>query len=117
MYLSNPLLRDSDGDGSDDFHEIAAGTDPNSATDIFKVVSADGSDTSIMRVRWNAKAGKTYQVVCSTNLNGPWENAPDGVDAEGASLRTVEADGVQTYLDPASPAPSTRFYRIQIAIP
>jgi hypothetical protein len=116
-HLSNPLLADSDGDGAGDAHEAAAGTDPNSATDIFKIVAADGGETMAMRVRWNAKAGRTYQVECADTLAGPWADAPDGDGEEGTSLRTAEADGVLTYLDTATPAPAARFYRVRVATP
>ena len=68
---TNPLLRDSDGDGADDGKELAAGTDPNSATDIFKIVAADGSEAYVMSVTWNAKAGGVYQVEAAASLAGP----------------------------------------------
>lgn len=116
-HLCNPLLADSDGDGADDAHEIAAGTDPNSASDLFTIVAADGTETAGMRVRWNAKAGKTYQVECAPVLAGPWDDAPDGEGEDGASLRTAVADGVLTYLDTTAPVPATRFYRVRIVTP
>ncbi len=116
-HLCNPLLADSDGDGADDTHEIAAGTDPNSASDLFTIVAADGTETAGMRVRWNAKAGKTYQVECAPALAGPWDDAPDGEGEDGASLRTAAADGVLTYIDTTAPVPATRFYRVRIVTP
>ncbi len=117
IHGTNPLLADSDGDGVNDAAEIAAGTDPNSATDVFKIVAADGSETMAMRVRWNAKAGRTYQVECADTPAGPWDDAPDGDGEDEASLRTADADGVLTYLHTAAPAPAARFYRVRIATP
>ncbi len=116
-HLTNPLLADSDGDGADDAQEVAAGTDPNSATDVFKIVAADGVEAVVMRVRWNAKAGRTYRVECAPALDGPWGDAPDGAGGDGASLRTAEADGVLTYTDDTAPAPETRFYRVRLVTP
>ncbi len=114
VYGTHPLLWDSDGDGVSDADEIAAGTDPHSATDVFKIVAADGSEAVVMRVRWNAKAGKTYRVACAPALTGPWEDAPDGAGEDGASLRTADEDGVLTYTDVTAPAPAARFYRVRI---
>ena len=116
-HATNPLLKDTDGDGASDGDEVAAGTDPNSFTDVFKVVAADGTATEAMRVRWNAKAGRTYQVECADALAGPWDAAPDGDGEEGASLRTAAADGELTYLDAITPAPPARFYRVRLVAP
>jgi hypothetical protein len=80
-------------------------------------VAADGTETAGMRVRWNAKAGKTYQVECAPALAGPWDDAPDGEGEDGASLRTAAADGVLTYIDTTAPVPATRFYRVRIVTP
>ncbi|MBM4164783.1 MAG: hypothetical protein FJ222_10150 [Lentisphaerae bacterium] len=117
VHGTNPLLRDSDGDGVSDSNEIRAGTDPNSETDVFKIVAADGSEAVVMRVRWNAKAGKTYQVECASALAGPWGDAPNGAGEDGDSLRTAVVDGVQTYTDGTDPAPAARFYRVRIVEP
>ncbi len=114
---TDPRLADTDGDGMKDGAEVEAGTDPNSATDIFKIVSADGNAAVVMRVRWNAKAGKTYQVECAPALAGPWGGAPDGAGEDGASLRTAGADGVLTYTDVTVPAPAARFYRVRYVMP
>ena len=113
---TNPLLRDSDGDGAEDANELAAGTDPNSATDVFKIVAADGTDAYVMNVTWNAKAGSVYQVEAAASLAGPWENAPDNGGEFGASRQTAVTNGVLQYRDTQT-GQTTRFYRVRKVAP
>ncbi len=113
---TNPLLRDSDGDGAEDANELAAGTDPNSATDVFKIVAADGTDAYVMNVTWNAKAGSVYQVEAAASLAGPWGNAPDSAGEFGASRQTAVTNGVLQYRDTQT-GQTTRFYRVRKVAP
>ena len=115
VHGTDPTVFDTDGDGSSDGHEIAAGTDPHSTTDVFKIVSAEGSTNYLVYVSWNAKSGTTYRVEMAEPLRGDtWTNAPDGEGAEAQSLRTAVFDGVLRYCDTMSVAPTNRFYRIRI---
>jgi len=111
VHGTNPLLKDSDGDGMDDDKELAAGTDPNSATDIFKIVAADGSETIAMSVTWNAKSGGVYRVEAASALAGPWSDAPDGAGEFGQSLQTAVSNGVLRYCDTQTGL-TNRFYRV-----
>jgi hypothetical protein len=107
--LFNP---DSDGDGSSDGNEIAAGTDPNSATDVFKIVTAEGTTNYILAVTWNAKSGMTYRVDMTSDLQGTWTNASNGVGSEEQNERTAISNGTLRYLA-TTPVPVTnRFYRV-----
>lgn len=110
-YGTNPLLKDSDGDGSDDAQEVAAGTDPNSATDVFKIVAADGSESAVMSVTWNAKSGGVYRVEAAQAVTGPWATAPDSAEFFGASLQTAVSNGILRYCD-FQTGQTNRFYRV-----
>lgn len=110
----NPRNPDSDGDGASDGDELAAATDPLSATDVFKITTFDGAEAVAMRVRWNAKAGKKYRVETAPALTGVWTNAPSTEIQDGRSLRLADADGVMVYVD-ADTTPEYRFYRVRIA--
>ncbi|GEM_PF-3578037 len=116
IYGTNPLLKDSDGDGSNDAQEIAAGTDPNSATDIFKIVAADGSVDYVMSVTWNAKSGGVYRVEAAPAVAGAWGDAPTGAGDYGASLQTAVSNGVLRYCDTQGGV-TNRFYRVRLATP
>lgn len=113
---TNPLLKDSDGDGADDDKEIAAGTDPNSATDIFKIVSSDGTERIVMSVTWNAKAGRTYQVESAPLVTGPWSDSPSVEQEFGSSLQAAVTNGTLRYCD-MQLGMTNRFYRVKLITP
>ncbi len=115
-YGTNPLLKDSDGDGSDDGHEIAAGTDPYSATDIFKIVTADGLESVVMSVTWNAKSGGVYRVEAAPTVTGLWGQAPDSAGENGSSLQAAVSNGVLRYWD-SDRGVTNRFYRVKRVSP
>ncbi len=116
IHGTNPLLKDSDNDGVNDDKEIAAGTDPNSATDVFKIIAADGTETIVMSVTWNAKAGKTYQVEASPAMAGPWLAAPTAAGEFGASLQAGVTNGPLRYCD-YQLGQTNRFYKVRIVEP
>jgi len=116
LHETNPLLKDSDSDGANDDQEIAAGTDPHSATDIFTITSVDGTQTEVMSVTWNAKAGKTYQVESAYALGGPWSSAPAVEQEFGASLQAATTNGTLRYCD-FQLGQTNRFYKVRIVGP
>ncbi len=109
---TSPLLKDTDGDGADDARELAAGTDPNSATDVFKIVAADGSESYTLSVTWNAKSGSVYRVEAAPAVTGPWGNAPDNAGDFGASQQTAVSNGILRYCDTQTGL-TNRFYRVR----
>ena len=115
-YGTNPVLKDSDGDGVNDAQEIAAGTDPNSATDVFKIVATDGEEDIVMSVTWNAKSGSVYRVEAASALTETWDNAPDNAGRFGASLQTAVSNGVLRYCDTQTGL-TNRFYRVKLITP
>jgi hypothetical protein len=101
------LLSDSDGDGSQDWKEIAAGTSPNDSTDRFAAsIQRQGDDFVIS---WVGAGGITYQVE-SISLDGssPPVNVGSPVTATGARpLLSVTDTG-------ALSASRSKFYRIKV---
>lgn len=110
-----PLVADSDGDGMEDGAEVQAGTDPNSSADVFAVKEFDAS-TGQARVRWTAKAGKTYQVEKSSDLL-IWTDAPTGLGTDEQSQKTALGDGILLYVDPDPMAGGRSFYRVRVGNP
>ncbi len=101
------LLSDSDGDGSPDWKEIAAGTSPNDPTDRFSAsIQRSGVDFVIS---WVAAGGITYQVE-SISLDGSSAPVPIGsaITATGARpLISVTDTG-------ALIQNSSKFYRVKV---
>ena len=58
---------DSDGDGSDNLTEYIAGTDPIDASSVFFVSGFDLRSSERI-VSWDSVAGRSYQVLLSTDL-------------------------------------------------
>jgi hypothetical protein len=99
---------DPDGDGSPNADEYAAGTDPNNASDVFKVLTASKGAASFT-VTAAGKASRTYVLERRANLGaGPW--------TEVGALGPLAADAAVTLTDPAPPA-NAAFYRMRVAAP
>ncbi|MEM7386963.1 MAG: LamG-like jellyroll fold domain-containing protein, partial [Verrucomicrobiota bacterium] len=64
---------DSDGDGASDRDEALAGTNPNNASSIFRVIAISPS-TEGTTITWQSVEDKSYEIEYSTTLNGDWVN-------------------------------------------
>lgn len=100
----DPVL-DADADGQSNAAEHIAGTDPRSATSVFKATAAVVSGNDVI-VTAATVSGRTYQLETSTTLAAAsWSPAGDPVTATGPST-------VLTHLDGGT-APK-RFYRVAV---
>jgi len=80
---SGAAEEDWDHDGSSDFEEWVAGTDPIDANSKFYAWIEDDV-THGMTLKWPVVIGKTYQVLYSTNLDSDWKPATGELSPEGA---------------------------------
>ncbi len=100
--------KDPDGDGQPNLSEYAAGTNPNNASDVFKVLTSQKSG-STFTVTAAGKAGRTYAVQRRADLaSGTWITLN--------SLGPLATNGPVSLTDPAAPA-GMAFYRIQVLLP
>ena len=99
---------DPDGDGSSNIDEYAAGTDPNQATDVFKILTTAKNGGGFTTTA-QGKASRTYVLERRINLTtGPWTT----IDSVGP----LAVDGPLNLTDSAPPAGSG-FYRIRVTAP
>ena len=96
---------DPDQDGSDNYAEFLAGTNPTNAADALKV-TAYNPNVNLDAVSWNSAAGTVYRVEYrDTLLAGGWSILADQVIGNGTNVFLP---------DPGATAESQRFYRAQV---
>ena len=94
---------DPDGDGMSNLQEYLAGTNPLDANSALRIVHLDGGAQMVV---WTSVPGKTYQVLATTGLPGPFATVGGPITAAG---RTA------TFTDTAA-ASTNKFYRV-VALP
>jgi hypothetical protein len=107
IYNTNPLLVDSDGDGASDGNEIAAGTDPNSASSIFRIISVQPAVGGGLAITWTGNPSATYSVLRSFDLSfANYDVIASGIPGNAA-----------TYTDTTIPPERTTvFYKVRIDV-
>lgn len=99
---------DPDKDGQNNLAEYAAGTNPNSASDVFKVLTTQKT-ASAFTVTAAGKNGRTYSLQRRADLaTGTWTTV--------VSQGPLTADAPITLIDP-SPVGDKAFYRIHVLFP
>jgi hypothetical protein len=74
---------DSDNDGASNLHEYIAGTDPRSASSTLALeVTVDPDMPTWHVLSWPAAAGRTYQILKSTNLTQGFFLLEGGIEAQ-----------------------------------
>ena len=78
---------DFDRDGQSDLAEAVAGTNPMNAADVFEITSSSVSTTdgANLSISWPSKAGRSYRVQRSTDLQS-WIDISASLPGTGATL-------------------------------
>ena len=99
---------DPDKDGQNNLAEYAAGTNPNNASDVFKVLTST-KGTTTFTVTAAGKAARSYVLERRATLDiGPWTTV--------TSIGPLATDGPINLTDPAAPTNSA-FYRVRVSAP
>jgi hypothetical protein len=98
---------DPDGDGQANFQEYISGTDPRDAQSYLRVGSAELSreNRGMMRLGFNAAAGKTYTLLYRDSLN-------EGVWLKLADFAAQPMSTLVEFNDPAVGNAKSRYYRL-----
>jgi hypothetical protein len=95
-------VSDSDGDGHSNADEWEAGTNPCDPSSVLRM--SGWIAAASYRVSWPSTAGRTYRLLSSTNVAGPFATVASGIAA---------TPPVNTY-QPAASSAAQRFYRIEV---
>ena len=100
QYWNSPTAgvagNDDDGDGMTNVQEAQAGTAPNDAGSVFKILSVAPDSPSTMVITWTSVPGKRYQVYFRDDLHtGSWQLVvPDSILATGSTSSYTTGTGM-----------------------
>jgi hypothetical protein len=107
-------LMDSDGDGTLNWEEWAAGTDPTNATSVFRIVDLVTSESGRMPMTFSSVSGHIYQLWSVPFLDtGTWSLVQYATNEAGSFMFapiTANVNAVTVYFESAS---TTMFYRVK----
>ena len=80
--LGVPNSPDTDGDGHDDPSENIAGTDPQAADSVLRILTSGHPSGNGITVTWPSVQGKRYRVACKTGLTDlQWVDLSEPIEA------------------------------------
>jgi hypothetical protein len=106
LYGTDPLSRDTDGDGMGDGDEIAAGTSPTDGESYLYLSIAGEDGASALQLSAATVEGKTYQLQATEDVGDPasWQPMVDFV-GDGREWTWVVSDDLSA---------AKRFYRLVV---
>jgi hypothetical protein len=95
---------DTDGDGMSDADERFAGSNPNSAASVFRVLSIERIPAGSIRLTWRSMPGRTYRIIGKDRADGStWSDLSTNI--AGSLLST-------SWVDEAATVRPQRVYRV-----
>jgi hypothetical protein len=97
---------DNDGDGQSNASELLSGTDPDDASDTFKITEVEVDERSL-NLKWPTVPGKRYRVTATESLDKSWVPV-EGIGIVNGDGRTVRA------IVPLTVESKNLFYRVEM---
>jgi len=112
LNLNDPTdaTLDADGDSQSNLNEFYAGTNPNDANSVLRILGIAPTPAG-MRLTFQGVRGKTYRLESQESVTGAWTSVL--VFKIGSSLQASEV----IELNDPRPAAGTRMYRVQALLP
>jgi hypothetical protein len=98
---------DLDGDGASNVNEFLAGTKPNDAASVFRIIALQPEGVDL-RLTWTTVAGKSYIVQTSGDLNQGFTDSSPIIPAPGVG------ESVTDFVDSSGATHGHRFYRVRL---
>lgn len=95
---------DADGDGSSNYSEFVAGTDPMDAASRLKLLIDGPPDVNGLTLRWPSVLNKQYLLENTTDLSGGWTVIASNLVGNGQIQQFIHTNG----------SSDTQFYRLRV---
>ena len=107
---TNPLLKDTDGDGQSDWAESIAGTSGTNEGEYFSIKEISSATESLdpLVLYWDTVSGRTYRLLYGLSMTGNWDAVTQVMEALGDGQR-------KSYTNENSDR--TGFYRLTVDKP
>lgn len=103
IYGGDPTRTDTDSDGLNDLEEAVAGTALDNAGSFFQVADVAPGTGAVVRVSWDARAGRCYEIQGCPLLGDAWDPVSGVITALVDHAHTEER-----------PAGANRFFRLSV---
>ncbi|MCC6823358.1 MAG: hypothetical protein IT579_21720, partial [Verrucomicrobia subdivision 3 bacterium] len=98
---------DLDGDGASNLNEFLAGTKPNDAASVFRIIALE-READNLRLTWSTVGGMSYRVQTNGDVSKAFTDSSPLIPAPGAG------ESVTNFVDSSGTTHGPRYYRVRL---